>query len=379
MKIAYTTTFDAQDVHNWSGTPFYMSKYFQENGAKIEYIGSLKRKLPLNFKLKQFWKKFSSGQRESPRFNITAAKYYSEQTASKLLHSAADIVIAPQINPIAYLDSNKPIVLWTDAVYAGLLGFYPSFSNHSASSIQQGNEITRECLHRTALAIFSSDWAAQDAIELYGADKNKIKVVPFGANLQSHPSYEEIKKIIANRARDKVKFLFLGKHWDRKGGDIVFAVTNALHKLGVNVELNFVGCHPPKNIPIPSYIHCHGFISKRTEEGFNKLNNLMLESHFLFLPSRAEAYGIAFCEANAFGLPVITSYLGGIPTVVKDNINGKSFALQADPAVYCDYIKEIMTDFSRYESLALSAYNEFATRLNWRVATNTVKKLIQEL
>ena len=42
------------------------------------------------------------------------------------------------------------------------------------------------------LALFSSDWAARGAIELYGADKNKVKVVPFGANIQTFPAFDDV-------------------------------------------------------------------------------------------------------------------------------------------------------------------------------------------
>jgi hypothetical protein len=60
-------------------------------------------------------------------------------------------------------------------------------------------------------------------------------------------------------------------------------------------------------------------------------------------------------------------------------VNGMTFALNASSEVYCRYIIELMEDFSRYEALALSAYNEYQSRLNWGVATKTVKQLIAAL
>jgi len=78
-------------------------------------------------------------------------------------------------------------------------------------------------------------------------------------------------------------------------------------------------------------------------------------------------------------LPNLTSYIGGISTVVKDNVNGMTFALDAQADVYCDYIENLMADRKRYEELALSSFNEYQTRLNWNVATQAVTKLIQEL
>lgn len=380
MKLAYTTVFDAQDVSNWSGTPFYMSQYFIEQGAVIDYIGNLSRQLPSFFKFKQFWKQWAAGQRESPRFNITVAKYYSEQVSDQLKNlKNIDAIISPQINPVCYLETKQPLVLWTDGLYASLLGFYPGFSNHSAESIKQGNIITQECLARCQLAIFSSDWAARTALEIYGVAKEKVKVVPFGANMHCSHTLDDIRTMLKSRSRETVKLLFLGKHWHRKGGDIVFRVAKALHQAGQSVELHFVGCHPPKEVEIPGYIHCHGFISKRTSEGIEKISRLLRESHFLFVPSRAEAYGIVFCEANAFGLPCLTSYVGGISTVVRDHVNGMTFSLDAEPQKYCEYIMDLMQNYSRYEELALSSFHEYESRLNWKTAVGQVKQLIEGL
>ncbi len=378
MKIGFATTFNAQDVNNWSGTPTHMSHAFTLAGDQIVHFGNLKRHLPSGFKLQQFLKKLT-GQRESPRFNETVAKHYSKQVAELLKTASVDAIISPQINPIAFLECKTPLILWTDALYASLLGFYPAFAAHSANSIRQGNTITHACLSHCNLAIFSSDWAARTALEIYGIAKEKIKVVPFGANITCSHTLPDIKQLLTTRPRDRVKLLFIGKNWYRKGGDIVFNVAKALHEMGQPVEVNFVGCQPPDTVDIPAYIHCHGFISKRTPEGQERINQLLRESHFLFVPSRAEAYGIVFCEANAFGLPALTSYVGGISSVVKDNINGMTFSLEASTSVYCDYITHLMQNYAQYEALALSAFHEYETRLNWNAAVTAVKKLIQEM
>lgn len=378
MKLGFATTFDGQDINNWSGTPVHMANGFLKNNCTVEYIGKLSRRLPREFRVKQLWKKWIYGQRESPRFNITASRHYSQQVTQKLRSLTVDALIAPQINPIAWVDCKQPLVLWTDGVYASFPGFYPGFSNHSASTIRQGNIITQECLSRCSLAIFSSDWAARAALEIYGTRREKVHVVPFGGNIHCSHTADDVRVMIKTRDRSKVKLLFLGKHWDRKGGDIVFNVAKALHAHGQSVELNFVGCHPPKDIEIPPYIICHGFISKCTPDGTEKITRLLRESHFLFVPSRAEAYGIVFCEANAFGLPCLTSYVGGISTVVKNNVNGMTFALDAALDTWCNYIIHHMQNYSHYEKLALSSFNEYQTRLNWNSSVQAVKHLIEE-
>ncbi len=379
MRIAYTTIFDANDVHNWSGTPYYMSRAFNSDDTQVEYIGNLERKLPPFFKLKQAYKKFICGQRESPRFNIVAAKHYSEQTAKKLEAMSVDAIVSPLINPIAYLDTKKPVVLWTDALYASLLGFYSPFSAHSASTIAEGNQVTNACLSRCDLAIFSSEWAANSARELYGVSREKVKVVPFGANIETWPTPSEIETIIARRAKDKIKLLFLAKSWERKGGDVVLEVARTLHEAGYPVELTVVGYQPPGITTPPPYLRCLGYISKHTPEGSARIRELLAETHFLFVPSRAEAYGIVFCEANAFAVPCLTTYVGGIGTIVKDNINGMTFGLDASIQSYCEYITNLMHERARYDEMAKASYHEFITRLNWPAVTNQVKQLIAEI
>ncbi|OGT38305.1 MAG: hypothetical protein A3F12_05345 [Gammaproteobacteria bacterium RIFCSPHIGHO2_12_FULL_38_14] len=377
MRIAYATTFDARDIHAWSGTPYHMSSALSASGISIDYVGNLKRQLPPFFKVKQTMKKWLCQQRESPRFNVFVAKHYSAEASQKINELSCDAVLAPLIHPIAYLDCKAPIILWTDALYAGLLGFYPPFLDHSPSSMKQGNIITAECLSRCSLAIFSSEWAANTAIEIYGASKDKVKVVPFGANIDRYPSYSDIQTIIKNRSQDTIKLLFLAKSWERKGGDIVLAVAKALHEAGHAVELTIVGYHPPGLQPIPPYIKCLGFVSKHTPEGKLKIQQLLSESHFLFVPSRAEAYGIVFCEANAFGLPCLSTHVGGISTIIKDHVNGMTFACDATIESYCNYLVNLMQDKKQYHALAQNAYNEFTTRLNWQTATQQVNEFIK--
>ena len=63
--------------------------------------------------------------------------------------------------------------------------------------------------------------------------------------------------------------------------------------------------------------------------------------------------------------------------IIKDNINGMTFGLDASIPTYCNYIVNLMGDRQRYEDMALAAYNEFETRLNWQAATRQVTKLIE--
>jgi glycosyltransferase involved in cell wall biosynthesis len=380
MRIAYATTFNARDVHQWSGTPYHMSQALEAAALNLHYVGPLQRQLPRFFKLKQIIKKYAMQQRESPRFNIHVAQHYSQQVAQQLKNISYDAVLAPLINPIAYLDTVKPIYLWTDAVYAALLGFYAPFSTHSFNTIQQGNAITQACLERCKKIFFSSQWAANSAIELYGIDTNKIHVVPFGANISAYPDEQQIKTIIEKRATDKIKLLFLAKSWQRKGGDKVLQIAKTLHENGHAVELTIIGYTAEQlNLtPVPPYLRCLGYISKHQSQGLQQIQNILAQTHFLIVPSQAEAYGIVFCEANAFAVPCLTTHVGGIGSIINDYVNGIKYANNASIEKYCHDIVSFSQDRKRYQAFAWQAYQTFIQQLNWQVAVKKVKSLILE-
>jgi glycosyltransferase involved in cell wall biosynthesis len=377
MKLAFASIFNAKDVGQWSGTPYFMTHEFQQNGVEMEYAGPLATRLPLKFKAKQLLKRFTFGKRESARFNIDATKYYAKQVSDYLNNKSVDAIISTQASPLAYLDYPKPKILWTDALFASLVAFYKPSSTLSDISVLEANQVTAACLSRCSLNIFSSDWAAQAAIELYGTAKEKVAVIPFGANLSSSPDLTEIKSIIKKRDHTKIKLLFLGKEWDRKGGDTALEVAYTLHQAGYPVELTIVGC-ALKLTNLPHFIKHIKYISKQTEEGQKQIYQLFCDSHFLLLPSRAEAFGIVFCEASAFGVPSLTTHVGGISTVVKDGINGFTFSLEASSQDYCRHIIHLFNHYHEYESLALSSFNEYITRLNWNSSIKQAVALISE-
>lgn len=94
-----------------------------------------------------------------------------------------DVVFSPGTIPIAHLKTNYPIVFWADATFAGMIDFYPSFSNLCSRSIRDGNRMEQAALSKCSLAIYSSEWAAKTALDNYDVNPQKVKVVPFGANI----------------------------------------------------------------------------------------------------------------------------------------------------------------------------------------------------
>ncbi|MGV2826674.1 glycosyltransferase family 4 protein [Myxosarcina sp. GI1(2024)] len=377
MKIAYVTTYDSSNIKNWSGLGYYIHSALRSHDIQTETIDNLIDKNHVTFGLKQklYSKIFSKRylKTREPMF----LKDYAAQVDSALANINYDVVFSPGTIPIAYLQTNKPIVFWADATFAGMVNFYPGYSNLCAETIAKGNKMEQLALSKCRLAIYSSEWAANTAIENYDVDSNKVKVVPFGANINCKRNFHDINLLVENKQFDICKLLFVGVDWTRKGGDTALRVAELLNKRGIKTELHVVGCKPQVEF-IPSFVKLHGFVSKATDKGREILDRLYSESHFFILPSRAECYGVVFAEASSFGLPSLATKVGGITTAVKERKNGYTFSLDESPEKYCVFIEEFMSSKQKYAELAASSFTEYSKNLNWSCSGKKVYELLQE-
>lgn len=378
MKIAYVTTYDSTDIHAWSGLGSHILRALQNIGCQAEVIGGLgERKIWRGMsKLKEVYYARLLSRRYHKYREPAILKDYSAQVMRRLASARCDMVFSPSTLPIAYLQTEKPIVFWTDATFAGMIDFYPGFTNLCPETIKHGNNMEQRALSKCRLAIYSSEWAAQTAIEHYDVDPAKVKVVPFGANMECDRDTSDIARIAAEKTFDVCRLLFLGVDWERKGGDQALAVASMLNQRGIKTELHVVGCPAPPGLP--GFVKSHGFISKSSEAGRQVLETLFAQSHFLILPSRAECFGVVFAEASSFGLPSLATQVGGIPTVIQDGKNGWALPVEASAATYCDCIDRYMSSAEDYRALALSSFRQYTERLNWLSAGGQVYNLLRE-
>jgi glycosyltransferase involved in cell wall biosynthesis len=360
-------------VHDWSGLTYHIHQALLRSGLQVQNIeaGAMPRDMKSISKGFIYRKIFS--RKYLAERDPSIAKLCSDQIEQTLRSVECNVVFSPGTIPIAYLETAKPIIFWADATFAGMVDFYPEYTNLCSETIRHGNELEQSALARCTLAIYSSEWAANTAVQNYDVDPSKVRVVPFGANLDCSRDFEDVARSAGRKAFNVIKLLFVGVDWFRKGGDIALKVAALLNEHGTRTELHVVGCTPDLNLP--DFVKVHGFISKTTEEGRRKLDELFAESHFLILPARAECFGLVLAEANSFGVPCLATNVGGISTALKDDINGKLFPAGAGPEAYSEYIVSSKSDYRR---LALSSFREFSERLNWSTAARDVRSLIHE-
>jgi glycosyltransferase involved in cell wall biosynthesis len=128
-------------------------------------------------------------------------------------------------------------------------------------------------------------------------------------------------------------------------------------------ELTIVGSKPPIPDEARRFVNVRGFVAEA--ESDSAIPDLLAGSHFLVLPTRAETYGLVLCEANAYGVPCLTTSVGGVPTVVRNGVNGTLFDVDAPVDAYVSEVIRLFDDLDSYRQRAYSAHEEYRRRLNW--------------
>jgi len=374
VKVAYVTTHDPTNVEAYSGRPYFVARAMARAGVDLELIGPLARR----FYVRRFMSRLvraGTGRSHLWERDPAVVRHYARSVLRRLDGCGADAVFSPCAIPIAQLDCDCPIFTWTDTTFAGLEARYPAYRDLTAPSRRHGHALEAEALSRCRLAIFPSEWAARTAIEAYGAPPERVGVVPFGANIEQPPTRDEVEGLVSARQRGICRLLWPAVSWRRKGGDTAVAIASELNRRGMPTELTILGCRPPGRVP--ECVRVLGFVSKASSEGRALFRETFGRSHFHVLPSRAECFGLAVPEAGAFGVPSLTSNVDGMPSAIRDGVNGWTFPVDAPVSAYCDAIERMMKDSSAYTGFALSSRADYEQRLNWDVAVPRVLELIE--
>ena len=379
MHISYISTYDAQNIISWSGTPYFIAKTLEEQGFLVNYIGNLKIKNLLWHRIKRYsYHRFKNEIYDFER-DPRVIKSYSEQISLRLKDIKTDIIVSNSTIPIALLDTIHPIVVFTDASFAGMQEFYPKFIKMCKETKRYGNLMEQEALNRCGLVIYSSEWAMKSTINNYHIDHSKLKVLNYGANIDQIRDSDRIDKLIKSRDRGICHLLYVGVEWERKGGDTAIELVKKLNDDGFKSDLTIIGEQLKNQKNYPNYVHFTGFIKKSEKKGIELMEKIYSDSHFFVLPTIADCTPIVFPEANSFGIPVLTTNVGGNPSVIKNDVNGKLFEIDSFLDESFIYIIELFGDYEKYIAMAQSSFNEYQTRLNWRIIGKQLKEYLLEI
>ncbi len=323
-RIAFVCDWDASNPSAMSGAAYSIRRALLDAGHEVLDVFPAERDalsraaMVGGLFITSFFKLF--GLYHSPKREtayLKAAGLYAERKLRRL--GQYDFVFSQSALPIGFARINKPIVFTTDQPFeAYVKGYVPNPSNRF---LKIGRELETLLADKCSLIIFPSQWAADEFLKTHMGAKPKVRVIQWGANLSALPTREQVYESIKARKSEKcLNLVFIGRDWERKGGQVAVDVAQKFHANGQACKLTVIGTRA--EIPDEIRGQVIPFIDKNTPDGIALLSTILSKSHFLIVPSRAEAYGHVFCEAAAFGVPSASTSVGGIPSIITDGENG---------------------------------------------------------
>jgi len=211
-----------------------------------------------------------------------------------------------------------------------------------------------------------------DANSVKDFDKEKIKntiYIPNGVNLLKAKRKSESKKL---------KFISVGRLEEQKGLIYLIESVREIVKENKDIEILLVGegakkdelLEKIKEYKLDNYFN---FIGSKTNEEVMKLYT---ESDIFILSSVWEGLPIALLEAMSFGLPVVTTNVGGISKICSNNKNALII-----PAKNTSALKEAMTslikDKSLRKKLGENARKTVEKNYNWDKISKLTHKIYE--
>ena len=359
MNIVFLTRYDPNNLNIWSGTLLHVNSKLKEK-HNIVIIGSEIFKQFRVFSIDNI-----ANEIVFPSKHLNVINKLLSERINNLdfdLVFFGDLFFTP-------LEIEIPLVHFTDLTYEQTKNYYfktDEILNDSCLKYE------KNLLDSSFKIIYCSNWIKELAIKIYDVDSSKIEVVELGANIPSPNNY------CINNYTDICKLLFIGKDWERKGGDMMLEIYEILKNDNFPCSLTIIGSGN-KEIDInDSHFTVYPFLDKTNPTDLEKLCNILSESHFLVLPTKFDAFGIVFCEASAYGVPSISADVGGVSQAIKEGKNGYLLPSDATVTDYAEKIKDVFSDKDHYIKLRQSSRKEYETRLNWDIWGEKVNKILDD-
>lgn len=196
-------------------------------------------------------------------------------------------------------------------------------------------------------------------------------------NVISNVINTEVFKLNVNEQKNSIfTFLHVSSLVERKNPDKIIRTAKRLHDKGYQFQLS-IGGNDPKNIQTQinelsasSYISTFGLL---TLEGVAKK---MQESHALVLFSENETQGCVLVEANACGIPVISSNVGGVPEFVNEK-SGILVKKDDEEDLY-RAMEDVLLQKVKFES-AENLHNEIKEKYSPKIIGDSFSKVYQKI
>ncbi len=366
LRIAYCTWEDPRDKRSFSGVHYHVLRAFEKHCGEVICLGPMSSPAMDIGRTVDRWAGKLFGRHYDFLHSKRVARDFARQVERKLASIDCDLIFAPVVSEmIAYLETDLPIVYMADATFSLLEDTYPRFTRLLSGSRRQSHEIEQRAIDNAAIVVYASEWAAASGRSHYGCPPDKIRIERFGTNLDDPPP----ASLAAERRLGEVcRLLFIGREWERKGGSLTIGALRALVDRGVDARLTIIGCEPPASALAgidPQRLDVIPYLDKNDAHDSDRYHRALVDATFLVAPTRRDCSPMIYGEAGAYGVPSVTSAVGGVSSLVRDGENGVALALDAGPEAYAEWILDVFEDPALYRRMAARSREIYETELNW--------------
>jgi glycosyltransferase involved in cell wall biosynthesis len=222
-------------------------------------------------------------------------------------------------------------------------------------SLERFKHERRALAYRKCKLLFPwSRWAAQSAIDDYGAQPSRIHVIPPGVDIDRWNPGERFER----PAKPVCDLLFVGGDFERKGGDLL------LEWVLRSKRSDFV-LHLVTRKRLDQFADPRIRVYNDLMPNDSCLVKLYSTADIFVLPTRADCYSLAGIEAMASGLPVIVGQTGGTGDIIRHGETGLLIGTN-DMESLGESLDRLIADFDLRRRIGMAAREDAVARYNGR-------------
>jgi glycosyltransferase involved in cell wall biosynthesis len=169
--------------------------------------------------------------------------------------------------------------------------------------------------------IYVNSEAYMDQLEEHGFRRSKMSIFPRGTDADIfHPRFRDTSFLRSRGVPDGTNLLYVGRVARDKNLDFLHECFRALVSAGLDLNLVIVGDGPYleefKTRCRGERVFFLGYLKDRD------LSTAYASSDVFVFPSTTDTYGNVVLEAQASGLPVVVSNIGGPKEIIRRDVSG---------------------------------------------------------
>lgn len=245
-----------------------------------------------------------------------------------------------------------------------------------------GNSLFRYILKNTDLLLANSSYVLKVTNDIYNVTPSKV--VPIGLDIDEFSSNNlgRINRDEPGKGEDGISILSVGRFINLKGFEILIEALDLLinrWEMSHSFYLQIIGKGPNRkfyerlieDFNLGKWVRLVGYVPNNVIHHYFEQADICVVPSIIDENGETEGFGVVAIEANAYGVPVIASKVGGLIDVIDDGYNG-ILVNQKDAVALAKKIIELADNINLRKKFGLNGKKKVAEKYNWDVITQDI-------